>query len=47
MWFGQGRRLSEGYERLPETEEAMIYATMSRIMLKRLAVSGPSQTASQ
>jgi putative transposase len=38
-WFGQSRRLSKDYERLPETEEAMIYATMSRIMLKRLARS--------
>lgn len=38
-WFGQSRRLSKDYERLPETEEAMIYATMSRIMLKRLAHS--------
>src|SRR5947209_5614433 len=28
-WFGQARRLSKDYERLPETEEAMIYATMS------------------
>lgn len=36
-WFGQSRRLSKDYERLPETSEAMIYATMSRIMLKRLA----------
>jgi putative transposase len=36
-WFGQARRLSKDYERLPETEEAIIYATMSRIMLKRLA----------
>lgn len=38
-WFGQARRLSKDYERLPETEEAMIYATMSRLMLKRLARS--------
>ena len=38
-WFGQSRRLSKDYERLPETEEAIIYATMSRIMLKRLAAS--------
>lgn len=36
-WFGQARRLSKDYERLPETEEAMIYATMSRLMLRRLA----------
>jgi putative transposase len=38
-WFGQARRLSKDYERLPETEEAMIYATMCRLMLKRLARS--------
>lgn len=38
-WFGQSRRLSKDYERLPATEEAMIYIAMSRIMLKRLAVS--------
>jgi len=36
-WFGQARRLSKDYERLPETEEAMIYITMSRLMLRRLA----------
>jgi putative transposase len=36
-WFGQARRLSKDYERLPETEEAIIYATMSRLMLRRLA----------
>jgi putative transposase len=36
-WFGHARRLSKDYERLPETEEAMIYATMSRLMLRRLA----------
>ncbi len=36
-WFGQSRRLSKDYERLAATEEAMIYVTMSRIMLKRLA----------
>ncbi len=38
-WFGQNRRLSKDYERLPETGEAFIYVTMSRIMLKRLAPS--------
>jgi putative transposase len=38
-WFGQSRRLSKDYERLPETEEALIDGTMSRIMLKRLAVA--------
>ncbi len=36
-WFGQSRRLSKDYERLSESGEAMIYATMTRIMLRRLA----------
>ena len=36
-WLGQSRRLSRDYERLPATSEAMIYAAMSRLMLRRLA----------
>jgi putative transposase len=36
-WIGQGRRLSKEYERLPETSEALIYAAMSRVMVRRLA----------
>ena len=36
-WFGQSRRLSKDYERLCETSEALIYATMSRLMGRRLA----------
>jgi putative transposase len=36
-WLGRFRRLSKDYEELPETSEAMIYAAMVRIMLKRLA----------
>ena len=36
-WLGQARRLSKDYERLPETSETMIYAAMSRLMLRRLA----------
>ena len=35
-WLGQSRRLSEDYERLPETSEALIYAAMRRLMLRRL-----------
>jgi len=31
-WLGQSRRLAKEYERLCETSEAMIYATMSLIM---------------
>ena len=34
---GQARRLSKEYERLPATSEAMIYAAMTRLMLRRLA----------
>ncbi len=37
-WFNQYRRLSKDYERLPEISEAAIYAVMTRIMLRRLAV---------
>jgi putative transposase len=36
-WLGKARRLARDYERLPETGVAMIYAAMSRIMLRRLA----------
>ena len=36
------RRLSKDYERLPATSEAMLYATMSRIMIKRLAKLKPA-----
>ncbi len=36
-WFGRSRRLSKEYEQLPETSDAMIYAVMVRLMLKRLA----------
>jgi len=35
-WFGQSRRLAKEYERLCETSEAMMYATMTRLMLRRL-----------
>jgi putative transposase len=36
-WLGQSRRLAKEYERLCETSEAMIYATMTRLMVRRLA----------
>lgn len=36
-WLGRYRRLSKDYEELPETSEALIYAAMVRIMLRRLA----------
>lgn len=35
-WLNQYRRLSKDYELLPEVSETMIYASMSRLMLKRL-----------
>jgi putative transposase len=35
-WIGRQRRLSKDYEFLPETSEAWIYLTMSRLMLKGL-----------
>ncbi len=38
-WLGHSRRLSKDYERLCETGEALIYAAMSRIMVRRLARS--------
>ena len=36
-WLSQSRRMSKGYERLGETGQAMVYAVMSRLMLRRLA----------
>lgn len=36
-WLGRDRRLSKDYEGLCETTEAMIYASMSHLMLRRLA----------
>jgi putative transposase len=36
-WFGQNRRLSKDYEQLCTTGECLIYATMIRIMARRLA----------
>ena len=36
-WTGQSRRLSKDYERLCSTSEALIYAAMTRLMVRRLA----------
>ena len=36
-WLMNYRRLVREYERLPESEEAMIYLAMIRNMLRRLA----------
>jgi putative transposase len=36
-WLSHSRRLSKDYERLCDTSEALIYATMTRLMARRLA----------
>jgi putative transposase len=36
-WLGHSRRLSKDYERLCSTSAALIYATMTRLMVRRLA----------
>jgi putative transposase len=45
-WRMQSRRLSKDYERLPKSSEAMIYLSMTRLKLRRLTATRPSQTAS-
>jgi putative transposase len=35
-WLGRYRRLSKDYEGLPETSAAMLYATMTHLMVRRL-----------
>jgi putative transposase len=45
-WFGGFRRLSKDYEYQVESSEALIYAAMSHLMLRRLARSpAPSSPA--
>jgi putative transposase len=36
-WLMHSRRFARAYERLPATDEALIYVAMTRIMLRRLA----------
>jgi putative transposase len=45
-WIGRYRRMSKDYEYLIESSEAMIYLTMIRLMLKRLARREPYGVAS-
>lgn len=41
-WFGGFRRLSKDYEYELESSEAMIYAAMSHLLLRRLAKQTPA-----
>jgi putative transposase len=36
-WIGHNRRMSKDYEKLCASGEALVYAAMSRLMLRRLA----------
>jgi putative transposase len=36
-WIEQNRRMSKDYERLSESGEALVYAAMIRLMVRRLA----------
>ena len=38
-WLGRYRRLSKDYEFLPESSRAMIFAAMSCLLLRRLALN--------
>jgi putative transposase len=38
-WLNQSRRLSKDYERLPQSSEAMIYLSMTRLRLRWLAAA--------
>jgi putative transposase len=41
-WFGGFRRLSKDYEYQVESSEALVYAAMSHLMLRRLAQRAPT-----
>lgn len=45
-WLGRYRRLSKDYEGLPKSSEAMVYAVMLHVMVRRLARAGPTCPAS-
>jgi putative transposase len=36
-WLGRYRRLLKDYERLPESNEALVYWAMTRVLVRRLA----------
>ena len=36
-WIGRNRRMSRDFERLIKTSETLLYASMARVMLRRLA----------
>jgi transposase len=36
-WISHNRRMAKDYERLCATEEAFVYAAMTRLMVRRLA----------
>ena len=38
-WLDQNRRMSKDYEKLCASGEALVYAAMSRLMVRRLARS--------
>ncbi len=38
-WLNQSRRLRKDYERLPQSSEAMIYLSMTRLTLRRLTAT--------
>jgi transposase len=38
-WLNQSRRLSKDYERLPKSSEAMMYHSMTRLMIRRLTAT--------
>jgi len=44
-WLNRWRRLSKDYERLADTSETLIYATMTRLIVRRLARMKVAQLA--
>jgi putative transposase len=46
-WLGRYRRLSKDYEGRTDTSEALVYAAMTHVMVRRLARIGPSRPIAQ